>query len=78
MDNYRKAYLFAFKAFGDFGVTIAVPAVIAALAGKWLDTKFASSPKYTIILFTIAFVLTIIIVVKKVKQYGREYQELIK
>lgn len=78
MDNYRKAYIFAFKALGDFGVTIAVPAVVAALAGKWLDTKFASSPKYTIILFTIAFVLTILIVVRKVKRYGKEYQELIK
>ena len=78
MDNYRKAYIFAFKALGDFGVTIAVPAVVAALAGKWLDTKFDSSPKYTIILFTIAFVLTILIVVRKVKRYGKEYQELIK
>lgn len=77
MDNSRKSYLFAFKAFGDFGITIAVPAVLAALAGKWLDIKFGSYPKCTILLLTIAFVLTAIILVRKVKQYGKEYEDLI-
>lgn len=76
MDNSRKAYIFAFKAFGDFGITIAVPAVIAALVGKWLDTKFGTEPKFVLILLTIAFALTVFLIRKKVKEYGREYQKL--
>lgn len=78
MDNSRKAYVFAFKAFGDFGVTIAAPAVAAALAGKWLDAKSLSYPKYTILLLTIAFVLTAVMLVRKARRYGEEYKRLLK
>ena len=76
MDNSRKAYLFAFKTFGDFGVTIAVPAVIAAILGKWLDNRWQTAPKFLIILLILAFVLTAVVLVKKVKAYGRDYQDL--
>lgn len=72
----RELYLFAFKTFGDFGITIAVPAVLAALLGKWLDTKFGTEPRYVLLLLVLAFILTAVIVVKKTKEYGKLYQEL--
>ena len=76
MDNYRRIYAFAFKTFGDFGITIAVPAVLAALGGKWLDTRFGTSPRYTLVLLVVAFALTAYIIKKKVSEYGRAYIEL--
>ncbi len=76
MDNYRKIYAFAFKTFGDFGITIAVPAVLAALGGKWLDARFMTGKRYTAILLVLAFALTAYIIVKKVKEYGRAYSQL--
>lgn len=72
----RSLYLFAFKILGEFGVTIAVPAVLAALAGKWLDERFDTSPRYLILLLVLALALTAYLVVKKAKEYGKEYQKL--
>lgn len=72
----RDFYLFAFRTFGDFGVTIAVPAVVAALVGKWLDTQQDTSPRYVIIFLIIAFVITAIMITRKVKIYGKMYEKL--
>ncbi len=74
--NDRSLYLFAFKILGNFGVAIAVPAVLAALAGKWLDTRFNTSPWFLIGLLVLAFVLTAIHVARIAKEYGKEYQRI--
>ncbi len=72
----RELYLFAFKILGNFGVSIAVPAVLAALLGKWLDSHFGTSPWLLILCFVIAFVLTAMVIYKKAKEFGKKYQEL--
>ena len=72
----RQLYAFAFRIFGDFGVTIAIPAVAAALAGKWLDERYDTSPRYLVLLLILAFVFTAILIRRKAKQYGDEYQKL--
>ncbi len=74
----RALYAFAFRIFGDFGVTIAVPAVLAALLGKWLDGQQLTAPRYLIFSLVIAFLLTIFLIKRKAKRYGDEYQKLIK
>jgi F0F1-type ATP synthase assembly protein I len=77
MNSQRGFYLFAFRAFGDFSVTIAVPAVGAAFLGKWLDQKWQTEPLFLISFLALAFLLTAVIVVKKTKKYGEEYQRMI-
>ncbi|PIX61868.1 hypothetical protein CO057_02500 [Candidatus Uhrbacteria bacterium CG_4_9_14_0_2_um_filter_41_50] len=71
----RYYYLLGVKAAGDFGVTIAIPALIAAYLGKRLDIHFGTSPWLLVLGFTIAFVLTAIFAVRKAKRYAKLYEQ---
>ena len=72
----RKYYLFAMKIVGDFGASIAIPAVLGAVAGNWLDEKYARSPFFTILCLALAFLATARIIQKKAKKYGELYQKM--
>jgi len=61
---------------GDFGVSIAVPVVVFVIVGQWLDGKYSSTPLFTVLGFVIAALVTIKIIYKKAKIYGKEYQKL--
>ena len=76
MPSDQAYYRFAMHVFADFGVSIAVPAIAGVLFGKWLDERFATSPRYLIIFVAIAFALTALIIVRKAKRYGKEYEKL--
>lgn len=71
-----KYYRLAGRIFADFSGTIAVPAVLAALFGKWLDGRYSTEPRYLIILLVLAFALTFYAVAKKAKRYKEEYEKL--
>jgi F0F1-type ATP synthase assembly protein I len=77
MSKEAPYYRLAARAFVDFSGTIAVPAVIAAMIGKRLDSKYATEPWILIIALIVAFVLTAVIVVKKAKRYRADYEKLI-
>ena len=72
----REYYLFALRIVGDFGISIAVPAVLAALLGGYLDDKFARYPLFTIICLIVAFSLTALMIRKKAKKYGDIYKKM--
>lgn len=76
MSNDREYHRLAYKIFADFSGTIAIPPVIAALLGTWLDDRFGTGPRLLIILVILAFLATAIIVVKKAKKYGKLYEKL--
>ena len=67
-------YKLGIRIAADFGVTLAVPPVIAAFLGKWLDERWGTAPWIFAICLLIAFILTAVIVVRKAKVYGRLYQ----
>ncbi|TAL51284.1 AtpZ/AtpI family protein [Patescibacteria group bacterium] len=71
-----KYYRLAGRIFADFSGTIAVPAVLAALLGKWLDGRYGTQPRYLILLLVIAFVLSAYSVVRKAKMYKDAYERL--
>ncbi len=73
MEHDREYQRLAFRIFADFGVSIAAPAVLAALLGKWLDEKFQTTPWILVSCFAAAFILTAVSVVKKAKRYQKEY-----
>jgi F0F1-type ATP synthase assembly protein I len=50
----RAYYLFALKIVGDFGASIAVPVVVFALLGQWLDEKYHSAPWLMVVGFALA------------------------
>lgn len=71
-----KYYRLAWRIFGDFSGTIAVPAVLAALLGKWLDGRYGTEPRYLILLLVLALAVTAYAVVKKAKVYRKAYESL--
>ena len=66
----------AYRIFLDFGGTIAVPAVLAVLLGRWLDGRYGTEPRYLLVCVGVALVLTAISIVKKARFYGREFERL--
>ena len=77
MGNDSAYVRLSLRIFADFDVSIAVPAVLAALGGKWLDTRYGTSPRLLILCLAIAFALTAYMVVRKARRYSAEYQSLI-
>ena len=71
-------YRLAMRIFADFGITIAVPAVVAALVGTKLDERFQTEPLFLIILFVVAITITTLILYKKAKEYEKSYSALIR
>lgn len=71
----RFYYVLALRVAADFGVTIAVPALLAAYLGKKLDEKFGTEPLILAGLLIFALAITVIIIVKKAKYYGELYEK---
>jgi F0F1-type ATP synthase assembly protein I len=69
-------YRLAGRIFADFSGTIAVPAVLAALLGKWLDERYATQPRYLILLLCLALALTAYTIARKAKRYKAQYENL--
>ena len=71
-------YRLAMRIFADFGISIAVPAVAASFFGKWLDQRYLTAPRYLIVCFIGAFVLTAFNIWRKSRYYGQEYTRMTK
>ena len=68
--------MLAWRIFADFSASIAVPAVLGALLGKWLDTRYGTKPYLLIACLAAALLLTAINIVHKAKYYNKEYSRL--
>lgn len=76
--NDAAYYRLAFKIFADFTGAIAVPAVLASLLGKWLDARYATSPRYIMLLLFLAFLSTAVMIVRKSVAYKEQYESISK
>lgn len=74
--NDRRYWLFGLKIVGDFGATIAIPVVVFAYLGKRLDVRWGTAPWFLIAGFVISALISGVLIYRKAKRYGREYQEL--
>ena len=72
-----KYYQLAMRIFADFSVSIALPSVLGALLGKWIDAQKGTQPLFLIICLFLAFILTALLIVKKAKYYNQIYKNLI-
>jgi F0F1-type ATP synthase assembly protein I len=71
----RYYYALAIRIAADFGVSIAVPALVASYVGVKIDEKYGTKPWILFILLAIALALTVVIIVKKANYYAKLYQE---
>lgn len=69
----RKYYLFALRAFSGILGIIALPAVIAVLVKYLLQLD----KRTFFVTLVVAFVLSAVVLVRKIKQYGQEFQKLV-
>jgi len=76
MTTDAQYYRLALRIFADLSGAIAIPAVLAALLGKWLDGRYHTEPRYLIILLILAFAITIVSLRRKTKYYGQEFDKL--
>lgn len=64
----NKTLLLALSLAWQLGYTIAVPLVVCALGGKFLDTKFNTSPLFFICGLVLALIVSSIMVWKKIME----------
>ena len=72
-----KYYVFAFRAAADIMATVAIPALVAAILGRWLDAHFGTDMTFFIVLLVLAAILTVWGVTRKVRTYGKAYTKLV-
>lgn len=75
-DLDRRNALLAARIMGEFGASIAVPAVLGAWIGKSLDAKYGSGSTWLILTLAVSFILTAAHLTRRAKAYGKEYEEL--
>ena len=76
MNNDSAYYRLAFKIFADFTGIIAVPAVLAAVLGKWVDVKLGTGQKFLIVFVFMGFLSTAAMITKKARRYKSEYERI--
>lgn len=69
-------YRFAMRIIGDFSVSIAVPAVVAAFVGIWLDRKLGTTPWLMIIGLIAALSSTYLVIKKKANDYAKQFEKI--
>ena len=72
----RNYIVFAYKIFAEFGITIAVPAVLATILGKKLDIVYDTGNRYLILCLLVAFVVTAIWLVKRAYSLKTELENI--
>lgn len=75
-DKDRKYILLGLRIVGEFGAIIAVPVVLLAMLGKYLDGKYGTSPWLLIAGFTLAFALSSVSVYSRAKRFRDEYMSI--
>lgn len=73
----RAFYLFGLRIVGDFGATLALPAVAAGWIGSRLDARWDSKPTALFACLALAFAFSAVVIRRKAAAYGKEYQDLI-
>lgn len=72
-----KYMVLALKAAGDITMTIAAPAVVAALVGRALDDIAESGRFFFVTFLACAALVTTYTMVKKARYYGDLYKKLV-
>ncbi len=72
----HKYYILGLKMMLDIGAVLAIPAIIAAILGTYIDNLINKGPVFITILLACAFVSSLIVVYKKAVKYRKEYLDL--
>ncbi len=75
--NSDAAYIrLGMRIFADMSGSIAIPCVLAAVAGEWVDTRYGTAPWVLILFLLIAFFGSALLIARKAVTYDSEYKKL--
>lgn len=69
---HRKAFTFMLELIGILGL----PAAVAVVGGKWLRSQYGMDKWIIYILLVVAFILSWVIILRRVKTLGEEIKEI--
>jgi len=72
----HKYYVLGLKMMIDIGAVLTIPAIVAAILGKYLDGLINKGPIFITILLVCAFISSLLIVYRKAGKYRKEYLDL--
>lgn len=72
-DKDRKYILLGLRIVGEFGGIIAVPVVLLAMLGKYLDGLYGTEPWLLIVGFVVAFALSSFSIYRRAKTFRDAY-----
>lgn len=72
----RRYMIFAMRIVGEFGVVIAAPVILFVFLGQYLDHRWGTTPRLTVLSFLLAALLSGAVMYKKSKAYGKEFASL--
>ncbi len=75
-DTDTRYMMLGFRIFLEFGAIIAVPVVLLAWFGKYLDGIYGTGPILMIAGFVLAFVISAVSIVKKARRFAQEYEAI--
>ncbi|MBI4262021.1 AtpZ/AtpI family protein [Candidatus Uhrbacteria bacterium] len=73
----RQFMIFGIRIMGEFAGLIAVPVILFVLGGRWLDQRWGTGPWMMVGGFVLAFLVSAVMVWRRAKEIGREYQDLV-
>jgi F0F1-type ATP synthase assembly protein I len=75
-NNDAKYYRLAFRILVDFGATLAIPALVSAFLGIWLDRHLGTKPWILIVCLFIGFTLTWMMILRKARLYAKDFERI--
>jgi len=74
-NNDKKWQAIAWQIGGTATAWVVVPALVAVFGGQWLDTKFQTEPLLFIISMTLAFIVTLIGILRLAQDYLKQQEQ---
>ena len=72
----KKSLLFSLSFIGSVGFATAIPVVMLALLGRYLDLRYNSSPKFLIIMLALSIIVVFFVLRKIVKDGIENFKKI--
>jgi len=72
----KKSLLFSLSFIGSVGFATAIPVVMLALLGRYLDLRYNSSPKFLIIMLALSIIVVFFVLRKIVKDGIENFRKI--
>lgn len=72
----KKSFIFSFSLMGSIGLAVAVPLLILALLGRYIDGIYGSSPRFLLIMIALSTVPVYFLLRRIVSEATKKFNKL--